>query len=146
MGIVTKNGDVYICVNTKLDLFSSCLIIQAIKRGFMTKKAARPDVARAANHLLRLSLEGRINLYIRPPNFSNEEEQWKTHPYVQDIIANQALLQSHNVELEECVEEEESSTDEELSNKGSDNSDDESSGATAGASCQNKFALLGDDE
>ena len=25
----------------------------AIKRGFMTKRAARPDVARAANHLLR---------------------------------------------------------------------------------------------
>lgn len=109
----------------------------------MTKKAARPDVARAANHLLRLSLEGRICLYLRPPNFSAEEERWKLHPYVQDIMANQALMQSHKAELEECIEEE--GSDGELSNNGSDESDGESTTA-AGTSCQNKFALLEHDD
>ena len=45
----------------------------AIKRGFLTAKAARPDVYRAANHILRLALDGRINLYLRPPGFTAEK-------------------------------------------------------------------------
>jgi len=42
----------------------------ALKRGFLTAKACRPDVYRAANHILRLALDGRINLSLRPPGFT----------------------------------------------------------------------------
>ncbi|KAI8579601.1 hypothetical protein K450DRAFT_241781 [Umbelopsis ramanniana AG] len=38
-------------------------------RGFYTAKAARPDVYRAANTLLRLSNDGRILLSFKPPGF-----------------------------------------------------------------------------
>jgi hypothetical protein len=36
----------------------------------LTAKACRPDVYRAANHILRLALDGRINLSLRPPGFT----------------------------------------------------------------------------
>lgn len=39
----------------------------ALKRGFLTAKAARPDVYRAANHLLRITLDGRICFRMYPP-------------------------------------------------------------------------------
>ncbi|CAF0914098.1 unnamed protein product [Rotaria sp. Silwood1] len=52
----------------------------AIKRGFLTAKAARPDVYRAANHILRLALDGRINLYLRPPGFTAEKKRYASDP------------------------------------------------------------------
>lgn len=45
----------------------------AEKRGFLTAKAARPDVYRAANHILRLALEGRLCLCTRPPGFTKTQ-------------------------------------------------------------------------
>ncbi|XP_013410174.1 guanine nucleotide-binding protein-like 1 [Lingula anatina] len=42
----------------------------AAKRGFLTAKAARNDVYRAANNLLRLALEGRLSLCLRPPGYT----------------------------------------------------------------------------
>ena len=42
----------------------------ALKRGFLTAKAARPDVYRAANHLLRITLDGRICFRMFPPGSS----------------------------------------------------------------------------
>ncbi|KAI8092240.1 uncharacterized protein B0P05DRAFT_525405 [Gilbertella persicaria] len=41
----------------------------AEQRGFHTAKAARPDVYRAANTILRLAAEGRILLSFKPPGF-----------------------------------------------------------------------------
>lgn len=41
----------------------------AMKRGYRTAKAARLDVYRAANHILRLALEGRIVLATLPKGF-----------------------------------------------------------------------------
>ncbi|EDV27436.1 uncharacterized protein TRIADDRAFT_21278, partial [Trichoplax adhaerens] len=41
----------------------------AMKNGFKTAKAARNDVYRAANNLLRLYTDGRLCYYMRPPNF-----------------------------------------------------------------------------
>jgi hypothetical protein len=46
------------------------ILAWAIKRGFLTAKACRPDIYRAANHILRLALDGRINLSLRPPGFT----------------------------------------------------------------------------
>lgn len=45
----------------------------AFKRGFRTAKAARLDVFRAANNILRLSLDGRIVLATTPPGFVASE-------------------------------------------------------------------------
>ncbi|CAF0855442.1 unnamed protein product [Rotaria sordida] len=52
----------------------------AIKRGFLTAKASRPDVYRAANHILRLALDGRINLYLRPSGFTAEKNRYISDP------------------------------------------------------------------
>lgn len=41
----------------------------ALKRGYYTAKASRLDSYRGANHILRLALEGRICLCLRPPGF-----------------------------------------------------------------------------
>ena len=58
----------------------------------MTKKATRPDVARAANHLFRLALEVRISMYLRPPNYKAEESKWESH--VAEITTIQAAVDS----------------------------------------------------
>lgn len=116
----------------------------AIKRGFMTKRAARPDEARAANHLLRYSLEGRICLYLRPPNYSAQLDLWQNHEDLQEIIHIQALYgqapqqddQSDDDEDEDEVEEQDDDSQEE------DEDDNEDEGACPQ---QNKFALLQDD-
>jgi len=42
----------------------------AIKRGFITARAGRPDTYRAANHLLRMTLSGKICLVLRPLGFT----------------------------------------------------------------------------
>lgn len=44
----------------------------AMKRGYRTAKAARLDVPRAANHILRLAVEGRIVLSTVPHGFQRE--------------------------------------------------------------------------
>lgn len=41
----------------------------AKKRGFLTAKAARLDTYRAANHILRMSLDGKICLCLYPPGY-----------------------------------------------------------------------------
>ena len=43
----------------------------ALKRGFVTAKAARADVYRAANSILRMAVEGRLCLCLRPPGFTS---------------------------------------------------------------------------
>jgi len=48
-----------------------CVTAWALKRGFLTAKAARPDVYRAANNILRMALEGRLCLCLRPPDFTS---------------------------------------------------------------------------
>ena len=37
----------------------------ADKRGYVTARSNRPDIARAANHIMRMALEGRISLALR---------------------------------------------------------------------------------
>lgn len=45
----------------------------AIKRNYVTARTARWDSYRAANSLLRLSLEGKICLHIYPPNWTEDK-------------------------------------------------------------------------
>lgn len=45
----------------------------AKKRGFVTARAARLDSYRAANSILRMALDGKICLCLRPPGFASEK-------------------------------------------------------------------------
>jgi len=45
----------------------------AEKKGYHTAKTSRLDSYRAANHILRLALEGRIVLALRPPGYAQNE-------------------------------------------------------------------------
>lgn len=49
---------------------SLCFSAWAERRGYKTAKAARNDVYRAANSLLRLAIDGRVCLCLRPPGYS----------------------------------------------------------------------------
>lgn len=63
-------------LNIKVDgLWSAAEICDAwaLKRGFLTAKAGRPDTNRAANSILRMALAGQIRLSFLPPNFVSNE-------------------------------------------------------------------------
>ena len=64
--------------------------VWAIKRGFFTAKASRPDSNRAANHILRLALDGRVCLCLTPPNYHTEQEEWSRDQALGEIEALQA--------------------------------------------------------
>lgn len=82
----------------------------AEKRGFLTARTARPDIYRAANHLLRMALDGRtICLRFHPPNYhQHEPTHWATHPeraeveaiqnrqVVEETLNANLMRQSHN--------------------------------------------------
>ncbi|XP_008190921.2 guanine nucleotide-binding protein-like 1 isoform X1 [Tribolium castaneum] len=57
----------------------------AKKRGFLTAKAARLDSYRAANDLLRMALDGKICLCLRPPKYSNKKDYWASHPEIEKV-------------------------------------------------------------
>ncbi len=62
----------------------------ALKRGFVTARSNRPDMNRAANHILRMTLEGKITLSLEPDSYWAEEDKWRAHP---DAKAVEELLQ-----------------------------------------------------
>ena len=53
----------------QLNLFSTYSLAFAMKNGFFTAKAARPDVHRAADFLLRMVVSGRLTLCMKPPGY-----------------------------------------------------------------------------
>lgn len=63
----------------------------AKKRGYLTAKAARLDSYRAANSLLRMALDGKICLCLRPIKYSEQKEHWEHHPDVAEVKWIQAL-------------------------------------------------------
>ena len=75
----------------------------ALKRGFLTAKAARPDVYRAANHMLRMALDGRtLCLAFFPPNYTKERvSKWSTHPDIKfmDSIRGRKLENDSDDEI-----------------------------------------------
>uniref|UniRef100_A0A3B5MPG8 Guanine nucleotide-binding protein-like 1 n=1 Tax=Xiphophorus couchianus TaxID=32473 RepID=A0A3B5MPG8_9TELE len=74
----------------------------AERRGYKTAKAARNDVYRAANSLLRLAIDGRLCLCLRPPGYSCLKEHWENHPDLPEIMA----LQGRGAEEEGSAERE----------------------------------------
>ena len=80
----------------------------------MTKKAAHPDVARAANYLFRLALDGRISLYLRPHNYKEEESKWESHPDVEALTRKDDswLVEEDDVEEMEATRNDDEEEDE----------------------------------
>ncbi|XP_028835985.1 guanine nucleotide-binding protein-like 1 [Denticeps clupeoides] len=64
----------------------------AERRGYKTAKAARNDVYRAANSLLRLAIDGRLCLCLRPPGYTDQKDQWEFHSDKAEIVALQGLM------------------------------------------------------
>ena len=60
----------------------------AYKRGYVTARSNRPDIARAANHIMRMALEGKLTLCLRPPGYRKAD--WQGHPdtvIIKDLLA-----------------------------------------------------------
>ena len=63
-----------LCFSQLLSLFMHSVIAWAVQKGFLTPKVARPDVYRAANSILRMVVEGRLVLCMRPPGFFQNQD------------------------------------------------------------------------
>lgn len=72
----------------------------AMIRGFLTARSGRPDVYRAANHLLRMALDGRtICLTFYPPDyFKLRDNHWELH---EDTARIQSIQGRQNIINEE---------------------------------------------
>ncbi|KAG8448678.1 hypothetical protein GDO86_015671 [Hymenochirus boettgeri] len=130
----------------------------AEKRGYKTAKASRSDTYRAANSLLRLAVDGRLCLCMRPPGYSLQKEDWELHPDTKEMAAHsQAQVQANNESFSDREEEEISSSGEEEEEQDRD-ADEEEDAEEASAHSHpkrgnknkvtdiNPFALLGEDE
>lgn len=139
----------------------------AIKRGFRTAKAARPDVYRAANHLLRMALDGRtLCLAFHPEGYVANMDEWVNHPHIKEIEQLQCQQQ---LDPDDDLHEISDSDHEEVGNAGDkqrssrpvhkdkesrkrdeeenkSEEDEEEKEVKAIAKRVNKFALLADDE
>ncbi|KAH0630402.1 hypothetical protein JD844_013404 [Phrynosoma platyrhinos] len=62
----------------------------AEKRGYKTAKGARNDVYRAANSLLRLAVDGRLCVCMRPPGYTAHKAMWEHHIETAEIAALQS--------------------------------------------------------
>ncbi|XP_063287408.1 guanine nucleotide-binding protein-like 1 [Pelobates fuscus] len=132
----------------------------ADKRGYKTAKAARSDTYRAANSILRLAVDGRLCMCMRPPGYTQQKESWEQHPETLEIVAHIQAQGHPNDDLSSGGEEEEeeiSSSGEETEERDHDADEEEDEEETptpshskkAGKSKMsdsNPFALLGEDE
>ncbi|XP_058024225.1 guanine nucleotide-binding protein-like 1 isoform X2 [Ahaetulla prasina] len=143
----------------------------AEKRGYKTAKGARNDVYRAANSLLRLAVDGRLCICMRPPGYTSQKGMWDHHPETAEIAALQEAHRQEDKqgsaeenEWEEEEEDEISSSGEEEDEEKDRDADEEGeeeeeplsapkSGPSQSAPprkgklpTQNLFALLGEDE
>lgn len=125
----------------------------AIKRGFLTAKAARPDTYRAANNILRMALDGKITLSLKPPGFQRNREQFQADPELAKVREIQALSEGNDKEDDDDFL---SDTDTEdvtgAASNDADNEEDEEGNSTlspvggSGSAAANPFSLLGSPE
>ncbi|XP_071765072.1 guanine nucleotide-binding protein-like 1 [Centroberyx gerrardi] len=83
----------------------------AERRGYKTAKAARNDVYRAANSLLRLAIDGRLCLCLRPTGYSCLRGHWENHPDLPEIMALQGRTEDDGAGERDEEEDGESSTE-----------------------------------
>lgn len=112
----------------------------ATQRGFLTARSARPDTYRAANNILRMALDGKIVMSLRPEGFFERLEYWKSHPGNAEIL--EILNRRIDTDCKDIEEEDEEEEDSERSEGGDDN--EEEAGPSQVAT-KNPFDLLSDD-
>ncbi|XP_051576517.1 guanine nucleotide-binding protein-like 1 isoform X1 [Myxocyprinus asiaticus] len=125
----------------------------AERRGYKTAKAARNDVYRAANSLLRLAIDGRLCLCLQPPGYSQSKDEWESHPDLAEIIALQGRKEEEECGEREDEEGESSSELEEEHDRDADD-DEEADGddeddtvkADRKGLTLNMFSVLGENE
>ena len=86
-----------------------------LSSGYVTARSNRPDIARAANHLMRMALEGRITLSFVPPNF--KQDDWTNHEDISVIDETIALQKQESNEPDLIENESEDSDDDEETDK-----------------------------
>ncbi|XP_067944024.1 guanine nucleotide-binding protein-like 1 [Watersipora subatra] len=101
-------------------------------KGFKTARGARTDSYRAANWILRAALEGKVLIYLFPPQYHSRIEYWSSHPDADWL----ELKQLERLEVAEGLR---SRREEEVALSESEESGEET------AACSNAFALLSDD-
>jgi len=128
-----------------VDKFSAYDICElwAQNRGYVTARSNRPDVSRSANHILRMSLEGKITLAYLPPGYVSQKtrDEYESHP---DLVRISQLLA-----LDQHQEEDEHENNLDFDSPDEDEVDEESSSEEGQAPpppvVTNKFALLDDE-
>ncbi|XP_064458234.1 guanine nucleotide-binding protein-like 1 [Ornithodoros turicata] len=111
----------------------------AIQRGFLTAKAARPDVYRAANSILRMALDGRtLCLAFYPPGYTKNKDKFEHSPLMAKIARIHAGRKLPTEEDSDRASEKGSSDDDENDDDADDEGDDEDEPVAQA----NKFALL----
>jgi hypothetical protein len=112
------NKNIIFKIKVKLILVFLQNIGWALKRGYFTAKASRPDVYRAANELLRMALDAKLCLSLKPKNYSKEKDYWLNHAETKaldDIVhsVEKSALENYNPNSKNEIEEEEDEEDEE---------------------------------
>ncbi|XP_055539613.1 guanine nucleotide-binding protein-like 1 [Wyeomyia smithii] len=122
----------------------------AIKRGFLTAKTARPDTYRAANSILRMTLDGKITLSLKPVGYHQLLEQLQSDPELASVRDIQALADTSDKEDDDDLLSDTDTEDlAEAASNDADNEEDEEGNSTlspVGSSAQNPFSLLGSPE
>lgn len=113
----------------------------ALKRGYLTAKANRPDYYRAANELLRMCLDGKFGFSLKPKGFTNEIDKWLAH---EDTIKLRKLLNEYGYGNDESfdhvlAEDNSDSHSESEENESSEEENEEKSNT------QNPFSVLDDE-
>ena len=108
----------------------------AQKRGYVTARSKRPDQNRAANHILRMCLEGKIVANLYPPNYCGNQSQWEKDTKVKELLKLLGLENEENVIIDEDIP---TDTDDDSS---SSNDDDDEKSEGENAVLSNKFSLL----
>ncbi|XP_064076180.1 guanine nucleotide-binding protein-like 1 [Vanessa tameamea] len=108
----------------------------AKKRSYLTAKSARLDTYRAANNILRMALDGKICLWLRPPNFTEERDTYENCDEIKYVKWVQALTNEEAVPTPSDSGNERSGSED-----GSDETDDDDQTEIA-----NKFAALANDD
>uniref|UniRef100_A0A8C1NIY2 Guanine nucleotide-binding protein-like 1 n=1 Tax=Cyprinus carpio TaxID=7962 RepID=A0A8C1NIY2_CYPCA len=122
----------------------------AEKRGYKTAKAARNDVYRAANSLLRLAIDGRICLCLQPPGYTESKDEWESHPDLAEISALQGRTdeerEREDDEGESSSELEEDDRDADDDEDADGDDEDDTVKADRKGLTLNMFSVLGENE
>ncbi|XP_017780176.1 PREDICTED: guanine nucleotide-binding protein-like 1 [Nicrophorus vespilloides] len=116
--------------------------------GYVTARSGRLDSYRAANSLLRMTLDGKICLCLTPPNYESEKDVWEKHEDVEMVNWIKAIVDDDDDKKQDRPLEKvaESCSDEDAfkdSDEERDEYDDDSSDGEQ-VLASNKFSALND--